>query len=104
MPGIPVKQSVAETIGVWAADSADGKTGKTGLTLAVTLKNKGDSSLSSISPTVTEIGSGHYDVALTTTHNNTVGPMTIRATARGADPIDAPNLVDVVAWDKTDGA
>ncbi len=98
---IPVKQSTAQTVGVWMADSADGKTGKTGLTLAVTLKKSGESSFSSIAPTVTEIGSGHYDVALTTTHMNTVGAASLRATSAGADPADCPNIVDVIAYDKT---
>ncbi len=98
---IPVKQSTAQTVGVWMADTADGKTGKTGLTLAITLKKYGETSFSSIAPTVTEIGSGHYDVALTTTHCNTVGVLSVRATSAGADPADCCNIIDVIAYDKT---
>jgi hypothetical protein len=102
MPGIPVKQSTAIDVGVWAADSADGKTGKTGLTLAVTLKKQGAHTLSSISPTVTEVGNGHYDISLTSSHTDTLKAATLRATATGADPIDAPNLINVVAYDPYD--
>lgn len=97
---IPCKQSTAQSFRLFMADSADGKTGKTGLTLTVTLQKEGDTSFSSISPTVTEIGSGHYNLALTTTHMNTVGLTSVRATASGADPADAPNCIDVVAYDK----
>jgi hypothetical protein len=96
------KQSTALTVSVWMADSSDGKTGKTGLTLAVTLKKNGDTSFSSISPTVTEIGNGHYDIALTTTHMNTLGPLSLRATSTGADPADCPNMVQVIAADLAD--
>lgn len=98
---IPVKQSTAQSFGIFMADSADGKTGKTGLTLTVTLKKYGETSFSSISPTQREIGSGHYEIDLTTTHMNTVGLASIRATASGADPADCPNCIDVVAYDKT---
>ncbi len=98
---IPCKQSTAQSFRVFTADSADGKTGKTGLTLAVTLQKEGETSFSSIAPTVTEIGSGHYNIALSTTHMNTVGLTSLRATATGADPADCPNCIDVIAYDKT---
>lgn len=93
-------QSTAQEFSFFMADSVDGKTGKTGLTLAVTLKKGAESSFSSISPTVTEIGSGQYTAALTTTHMNTLGLASLRATATGADPADCPNAIDVVAMDK----
>jgi hypothetical protein len=98
---IPVKQSTAQSFRTFAADSSDGKSGKTGLTLSDTIQKEGDSSFSSISPTITEIGNGHYNHALTTTHMNTVGITSFRATATGADPMDCPNCIDVIAYDKT---
>ncbi len=99
---IDVKQSVAQSIDVWLADSTDGKTAKTSATLAGFLAKYGAGSFTSISPSVTERGVGHYDVALTTTHMNTVGLCSLYFTASGADQIDTPNLVEVCAFDKTD--
>ncbi len=100
---IPVLQTTAQSITVWFADSADGKTGKTGLVGAMTigLAKYGDTSFTTITPTVTEIAGGHYKVDLTTTHMNVVGLTSIRITATGADPCDLPNIIDVVAYDKT---
>lgn len=99
-----VKQSTAQSWRFAMFDSADGVTGKTGLTLAVTIQKEGDTSFGSISPTVTEIGNGHYNAALTTTHMNTVGCTSLRATATGAIAADCPNCIDVIAFDKTDAA
>lgn len=101
---INVKQTTAQSVCFWMADSSDGKTGKTGLTLTVFLKKYGATSFTDISSGLTqrEIGTGHYEVDLTTTHMNTVGLTSLRATASGADPADCPNMIEVVAFDKTD--
>lgn len=91
-----LKQSTARDLMVFMTDSADHVTGKTGLTLAITASKNGGA-FSSISPTVTDRGSGWYSVALTTTHTNTLGDLALHVTASGADPTDL--LVDVVAYD-----
>ncbi len=96
-----VNISTAQSVYVWMFDSTDGKTEKTSLTLAPFLVKEGESSFTSVSPTVTEIGSGCYRLATTTTHNNTSGLESIRATATGADAANVPNVIDVIAMDKT---
>jgi hypothetical protein len=62
-------------------------TGLTGATLTITLSKDG-AAFASISPTVTERGTGWYNVALTTAHTDTLGDFVLRATAASADPID----------------
>lgn len=93
--------STAQTLGVVAFDSADGKTEKTGATLSAFLCKQGDTSYSPISPTITEIGSGLYTFPLSTTHDNTSGMSHVRLTGSGCDPINVPNAVDVIAVEKT---
>ena len=51
---------------------------------------------------ITEVGGGHYKEDLTTTHMNTPGLMSQRATATGADACDLPNFCNVIAVDKQD--
>lgn len=77
---IPAYLSTALTINVAIRNAATGLP-LTGATLAVTLKKSGQSSFSSISPVVTETGGGTYDIALTTTHLNTLGLAVIQVTA-----------------------
>lgn len=89
-----IKQSTAANIMVFMADSTDHVTGKTGLTLTVTLSKDGGS-FASISPTVTEVGNGWYSIALSATDTNTIGDLVVRATATGADP--AERVLNVVA-------
>lgn len=94
-----LKRSTARTIAVFLTDSSDHITGKTGATLTVTASKAG-AAFASISPTVTELSSGWYSVALTTSHTDTFGDLAIHATASGADPIDL--LCQVVAYDPFD--
>lgn len=82
-----LKQSTGRNKLVFMTDSADHVTGKTGLTLTITASKDG-ASFSSITPTVTDLGSGWYNLALTTTHTNTVGDFALHVTATGADPTD----------------
>jgi hypothetical protein len=91
------KQSTAKNLKVFMTDSTDRTAGKTGLTLTITACKDGESSFTSISPTVTDLGNGWYNLALTTTHTNTLGDMALHITATGADPSDP--LVLVVAND-----
>jgi len=82
-----LKQSTARNLMVFLTDSTDHVTGKTGATLSVSLSKNG-AAFSSISPTVTERGDGWYNIALTSSHTDTLGDLVLRATAAGADPID----------------
>ncbi len=70
-------------------DATDKTLAKTGLTLTVTASKAG-AAFASISPTVTEISSGWYKVALTSSHTDTLGELIIRATASGADDGEKP--------------
>lgn len=73
-------------------DSGDHITGKTGLTLTITASKDG-AAFASISPTVTELATGWYSLALTTTHTNTLGDFALHITGTAADPTD---IVDQV--------
>lgn len=82
-----ITQSTGPHEMVFMTDSADHVTGKTGLTLTITASKNGGA-FASISPTVTERGSGWYDLALTSSHTDTAGPLAIHITATGADAAD----------------
>lgn len=84
-----LKQSTARDKMIFMTDSADHVTGKTGLTLTLTLSKNGGA-FTSISPTVTERGNGWYSLALTSSHTDTLGDFVVRATATGADAADIP--------------
>jgi hypothetical protein len=94
-----LKVSAAANVMVFMADSADHVTGKTGLTLTITA-NKDGAAFGSITPTVTERGSGWYNLALTSSHTDTLGDLAIHATGSGADPSDFVSRI--VAVDKAD--
>lgn len=82
-----LKQSTARDKMVFMTDSADHITGKTSLTLTITASKNG-AAFASISPTVTERGSGWYSLALTTSHTDTLGDLALHVTSTGADPSD----------------
>jgi len=86
---------------VLMVDSTDHVTGKTGLSLTITASKAG-SAFASISPTVTERGSGWYSLALTTAHLDTLGDLALHITGTAADPADM--LLEVVAYDPGDAA
>jgi len=96
-----VKQSTARTIMVLMVDSTDHVTGKTSLSLTITASKAG-AAFASISPTVTERGSGWYSLALTTAHMDTLGDLALHITGTAADPADM--LLEVVAYDPGDAA
>jgi hypothetical protein len=77
-------------------DSTDHISGKTSLTVTVTLSKNGGSFVSP-SGTVSEVGNGYYKVAGNATDTNTLGPLILHATASGADPTDIEYAV--VAFD-----
>lgn len=82
-----IKTNTDANVMIWMADSTDHITGKTGLTLTITLSKDGGA-FAAATPTVTERGNGWYNVALTNaaSHTNTLGELVVRATATGADP------------------
>lgn len=87
-----LKQSTARDIVVLMIDSTDHVTGKTGLTLTISL-SKNAAAFASITPTVTELSSGFYKLALTTTHTDTLGDFALHITSTGADPSDVVRQV-----------
>lgn len=96
-----LKANTAVNLAVLMTDSSDHVTGKTGLTLTITL-SKDAGAFASITPTVTELASGWYKLALTTSHTDTLGDLALHITATGADPCDL--LCRVVAVDHADAA
>lgn len=82
-----LKQSTAYNLPILMVDSTDHITGKTGLTLTITASKNG-AAFASITPTVTELVTGWYNLALTTAHTDTVGMLAIHITSTGADPMD----------------
>lgn len=82
-----LKQSTAYNLSVFMTDSTDHITGKASLTLTITASKDG-AAFASISPTVTDLGSGWYKLALTTAHTDTLGDLAIHITSTGADPTD----------------
>lgn len=73
-------------------DSTDHVTGKTGLTLTITASKDG-AAFASITPTVTELANGWYNLALTSTHTDTVGALALHIISTGADPTDIADEV-----------
>lgn len=73
-------------------DSSDHVTGKTGLTLTITA-SKDAGAFASITPTVTELATGWYKLALTTSHTDTLGALCLHITGTGADPTDVCDQV-----------
>jgi len=82
-----LKQSTGTNIMVFMTQSSDHITGLTGATLTITASKDG-AAFGSISPTVTERGSGWYNLALTSSHTDTLGDLAIHVTATSADPTD----------------
>ena len=102
-----LKQSTAYNLTVLMVDSTDHVTGKTGLTLTITASKDG-AAFASITPTVTELATGWYKLALTSSHTDTVGDLALHITATGADPTDVAMVVrarvtDDLAYPATSG-
>ena len=72
--------------------SSDHITGLTGATPAVTISKAGGS-FASAGGTVTEVSSGWYKIALTTTDTNTLGDLAYHITAASGDPTDFADQV-----------
>jgi hypothetical protein len=91
-----LKQSTARNRMIFMVDETDHVSGLAGLTLTITASKNG-AAFASISPTVTDRGSGWYSLALTTSHTDTLGDFALHVTSTGADPTDAVDevLVDL---------
>ena len=93
-----IKQSTTKNVMLLMVDSTDHVTGKTGLTLTITASKNG-AAFASITPTVTERGTGWYNLALTTAHTDTLGDLALHITGAAADPADMVLLVEAGATD-----
>ena len=93
-----IKQNIDANVKLFLTDETDHITGKTGLTLAVTICKDDESSFTTITPetSASEIGVGWYNIHLTDTdnHTDTLGDLIVRATATGAD--SAERLLNIV--------
>jgi len=79
---------------IFMVDETDHVSGLAGLTLTITASKNG-AAFGSISPTVTDRGDGWYNLALTTSHTDTLGDLALHITSTGADPTDALDEVVV---------
>jgi hypothetical protein len=92
------KQSTAKNVMLLMVQSSDHITGLAGLTLTITASKDG-SAFAAIAPTVTDRGSGWYNVALTASHTDTLGDLALHVTGAAADPVDMVILVEAGAVD-----
>lgn len=89
-----LKQTTTYTRTFLMVDSTDHLTGKTGLTVAVSLSKAG-AAFAAAAGTVAEIANGWYSVALTTADTGTLGDLAFHCTSAGADPTDFADQVTV---------
>lgn len=94
------KQNTAISVRVLMKGTDSGK-GVAGLTLTTKIAKGGASTYTTITPAVTDMGSGIYMLALTTGHMDTLGLANFHISAPGAFDNDEL-VVDVIAIDKTD--
>jgi len=92
-----IRYDTAYHLSVFMTDSGDNVSGKTGLTLSIEVSPHGGG-FSTITPTVTELGYGWYDIYLTTNETNSFGDWALHITAAGADPCDMGYVVAV--WEE----
>lgn len=80
-----------EPFAIFVDSDADNKTGVTGVAVELATNfelRKSGGSFASISPTISEIGDGHYEVTLLAAHRDTSGPLVMRTTATGANSVE----------------
>src|SRR3954471_8550575 len=90
------KQRATYNRAIYLVGSADHITGLAGATLTITASKAGGA-FATITPTVTDRGSGFYNLALTTAHTDTLGDLALHITATSADPTDV--IDQVIAQD-----
>lgn len=93
-----LKLGTASNKMVFMTDATSHIDGATGLTLTITASKNG-AAFASITPTVTDRGNGWYNLALTTSHVDTLGDLAIHITASGADPTDLKYVVGPILPD-----
>ncbi len=82
-----LKNSTARSKLVFMTASSDHVTGLASATLTITASKDG-AAFGSITPIVTDLGSGWYKLALTASHTDTLGDLALHITATSADPTD----------------
>jgi hypothetical protein len=82
-----LKQSAAANVMVFMTQAADHVTGLAGLTLTITASKDGGA-FAGIAPTVTDRGSGWYNLALDAAMTDTLGDLALHITGGAADPSD----------------
>jgi hypothetical protein len=92
-----IKQNKATSIRIFF-NTTDGKTGATGLTPTIAFALPGTVFTTVSAPASTEVGFGHYDVALTTAHTKTLGDVSLHSTGAGQDPMDKIFTVVPADW------
>lgn len=95
-----LKQTTAYNRAFLMVDSSDHITGKSSVTVTVTLSKNGGS-FASASGSVSELANGWYYISLDSTDTNTQGELAYHCTASGADPTDFSD--QVVAVNLADG-
>ena len=93
-----IKQSTAANVMLLLVSSADHITGIAGETLTITVSKDG-AAFASITPTVTDRGNGWYNLALTTSHADTLGDLALHISSTNTDPTDV--VLRVIAMDKS---
>jgi hypothetical protein len=88
-----LEKGVAQNIQIFLTDPSDHSTGKTGRTITPIKISKNGAAFATITPTVTELGNGWYNLALLTGDVDTLGGLALHADASGADPYDERFLV-----------
>lgn len=88
------KQSTNRNHVIKMVQDDDRVTGLASLTLTITASKDG-AAFGSISPTVTDLGSGYYNLALTTSHTDTLGGLVLKITGTGA-VMGSPEIHQVV--------
>ena len=90
-----LKQSTANNIMLLLVGAADHVTGLDGAAPGITVTlSKNGGSFATITPTITGLGSGWYNLALTTAHTDTIGDLAIHASVLGSDPADRLCVVE----------
>jgi hypothetical protein len=93
-----ITQNAAYNEMVFMSDSADPLSGKTGLTLTITLSKNGGA-FASVTPTVTERGNGWYSLAFTSSDTDTLGDFALHIEATGAEDTDTLSQVKPAVQD-----
>lgn len=94
-----LSKSTVANIMVFMTDETDHISGKEGLTLTINASKNG-SAFAAITPTVTDRSYGWYNLALTTSHTDTVGDFVLHIDSEGADPTDVLMQVSTLSTEE----